>query len=319
METISSTYLRDRPVPAPLLDAACVAHGGAAMDRAPIYSGICHGTLGELVQGPYVKNGEMHICLISLPLKRYSCAHFIPGAVSDPESDLARKQKCRRAIDLYLARHQVAMPEGRWFYDSELLEGKGMASSTADIVATIRCLDALFSRHSSPEQLAGMLREIERSDSVFLDSYALYLSGMQEVVYRFAGTPQFYACYIDEGGRVDTERAGARLLEHYARNLAPYSANIAAATTAFTHGDAHGIAACATASAVLGQDALPKRNLDALLRHQAEFGADGVFVAHTGSLLGYLFVREPAPMRMGALSSFFHRLGYRCRFVQTGI
>lgn len=288
------------------------------IDQGTIRSGVCHGTLGELIQGPCQRDGETHISLISLPVKKYSCMHFTHGPCGNPARDLGAKVKCQKAIALYLALHGKQLPKGTWTHDSELLEAKGMASSTADIVATIRCLDAVFDIQSSAESIAAMLREIERSDSVFLDSYALYLSGRQEVVQRFSSTPTFHACYLDEGNRVDTEKVGSCLLLRYQEHLPAYASNLERAVAAFNANDLPQIAACATRSAILGQAAIPKRNLAHLLKHQARLGADGIFVAHTGSLLGYLYIHKPGPTHMGALSSFFRSLGYQCRFVQTG-
>lgn len=291
-------------------------HHGSAPAADSIHSGVCHGTLGELIQGPYVCGGQAHISLISLPVKKYSCVQFCAGA--GPETGLAAKPKCRQAIALYLALHGKRLPPGSWTHDSELLEGKGMASSTADIVATIRCLDAVFGIETPSDAIAALLRKIERSDSVFLDTYALYLSGRQQVVRRFAHAPTFYACYLDEGQRIDTEQAGPALLRHYRQQQDAYSRNLEQALAAFDANDRAGIAACATASAILGQGAVPKQHLASLLREQAQMDADGIFVAHTGSLLGYLYIDKPSPARMGALSSFFRRLGHQCRFVQTG-
>lgn len=281
-------------------------------------SGVCHGTLGELIQGPYQHDGEQHISLISLPVKKYSCMHFTHGLPADAAASLAHKSKCRQAIELYLALHGLALPPGRWGHDSELLEGKGMASSTADLVATIRCLDAVFGRASTAETITAILRRIERSDSVFLDRYALYLSARQQVVHTFHHRPSFYACYIDEGNSIDTERAAPTLLETYRAYRSAYETNLQHACDAFASDDLARIAACATVSACLGQNAIAKRHLGSLRARQAQFGADGIFVAHTGSLLGYLFIEQPGVARMGALSSFFHALGYPCRFVQTG-
>lgn len=289
-----------------------------AVNHRSTRSGVCHGTLGELIQGPFIRNGELHISLISLPVKKYSCMHFVHGEDGCLDENLAGKDKCRRAVDIYLSLHRKQLPHGKWTHDSELLEGKGMASSTADIVATIRCLDAVFSRCSSIESISAILRQVERSDSVFLDTYALYLSGRQEVVHHFGSAPAFHACYIDEGGRIDTEQVGERLLFHYDRHLSAYAANLDRAINAFLKEDLATIARCSTASAVLGQEAIPKRNLEVLLANQERYQADGVVVAHTGSLLGYLYIRKPSPMQMGELSSFFHSLGYQCRFVQTG-
>lgn len=281
------------------------------------YSGICNGTLGELLQGPLVRDGELQIAIISLPIRRYSWAHYLCGAKADEESGLAVRPKCRKAIELYLSNAGAALPEGAWAFSSELPWGRGMASSTADIVAAVRCLDAIFERQSSPDVIKMVLREIERSDSVFLESYALYLSGLQEVVRVLPGNPTFHVCYIDEGGGVDTEAVTARLFAHYSHRLPEYQRNLDAMLAAFDRADLPGIADCATQSAILGQSAVPKQSLRAMLDNRDRFGADGIVVAHTGSLIGYLFADRPGSMRIGQLSAFFLSLGYQCQYAHA--
>lgn len=283
-----------------------------------IHTGICHGTLGELLQGPVVRDGDVHIGLVSLPLRRFSRVRFTRSRGERDGDGLAGKARCRRAVEIYLDRAGLDLPEGRWSCDSELPTGKGMASSTADIVATIRCLDSIFGRATPVESLLDILRAIERSDSVFLDRYALYLSGRQEVLHRFDCEPGFCACYIDEGGAVDTEAIGPALLVHYRAHLSAYLRNLDHALGAFAASDAPAIARCATVSATLSQEVNPRRSLDALLGEQRRFKADGIVVAHTGTLAGYLFTRRLEPVEMGELSSFFDGLGHRCTFVQTG-
>lgn len=291
-----------------------------AMDVvARCHSGICHGTLGELLQGPVDdEDGTLQIGLISLPIRRYSWVHFLPGETAGDVSGLGTKHRCQRAIELYLQRTGRRLAPGRWRHDSELPEGKGMASSTADVVATLRCLDSIFDTRTPASVVCDILREIERSDSVFLDRYALYLSGRQAVVRRFDYMPQYHACYIDEGGAVDTERSGPALLAYYRSRADAYAANLQRAIEAFERADAAGIAHCATASALLAQGVLPKRSFDAMLAQRARFGADGIVVAHTGSVIGYLFREAPDPARMGELSAFFLDLGHQCRFVRAG-
>jgi uncharacterized protein involved in propanediol utilization len=283
------------------------------------FSGTCHGTLGELFQGPFVHDGELHIAIISLPIRRYSWAHFTIDADGDLERDLRTKPKSRKAIEVYLSRDRRRLPRGRWTYDSELLEGKGMASSTADIVASIRCLDAVFGARSAPETITAILREIERSDSVFLEGHALYLSSRQEIVRGFHTNPRFHVCYIDEGGAIDTEAVGPALLTHYERRLLDYGASLERAIDAFARQDLAAIAHSATQSAVLGQSIVPKRHLDVMLSRQRQFLADGIVVAHSGTLIGYLFVRKLTALELGELASFFHSLGHQCRFIETGL
>ena len=216
-----------------------------------------------------------------------------------------------------MQRHGVSLPPGQWRFATDLVRGRGMASSTADIVATIRCLDAIFGTQSA-DAIPAILREIERSDSVFLETHALYLSGAQKVAACLPFNPTFHICYIDEGDVIDTEAMGERLLSHYASKASAYAAVLEDITEAFARGEASAIARCATCSAMLGQDAVPKRTLEAMLAHQAEFGADGVTVAHTGSLIGYLFRDRPDVRQVGELSAFFLELGYQCQRVQSG-
>jgi uncharacterized protein involved in propanediol utilization len=285
----------------------------------PVHSGVCHGTLGELLQGPVQRDGRLEIGLISLPVQRYSCVHFVHGESHFSDAGFGSMDKCRRAIDFYLAHYGCDLPAGRWLYDSELSRGKGMSSSTADIVATVRCLDDLFGVRSPPTLIADLLRRIERSDSVYLDRYALYLSARQEVVRLFRVAPRFHTCYVEEDYTIDTESTADALLAHYARRWPDYEANLTAAVAAFERGDLPAIAVCATRSAELGQEVLPKQHHDALRAEQRRFGADGIFVAHTGSVLGYLFVEPLDWARMGELAAFFRGLGHQCRFVTTGL
>lgn len=312
---LQRTESRDRPALEPA-SAAAVQASQAALRAA--CSGVCHGTLGELWQGPCEHEGELHIGLISLPVRRYSWMHFLPGEDGEIARDLAGKDKCRRAIEGYLQLHGVALPPGRFGHDSELPTGKGMASSTADLVATVRCLDRLFGLRTSLEQLTALLRPIERSDSVFLDRYALYLSGRQRVLREFAHAPRLHACYIDEGGTVETEKLAEPLLRHYRRHRASYRSHLDLALDAFERGDAVAVCEVATRSAQLAQWVTPKAHLDILLRHRRELRADGLVIAHTGSLLGYLFAQRPDSAQLGEVSAFFAGLGRPCRLIETG-
>jgi uncharacterized protein involved in propanediol utilization len=231
---------------------------------------------------------------------------------------MKEKSKSHKAVANYLTHYGKTLPDGKWSFSTELEQGKGMASSTADIVATIRCLDALFDQISSPALISEILHGIERSDSVFLDSHALYLSGKQKLVHQFPGNTQFYACYINEGETIDTEELVDLLLTHYEQEFSSYLVNLDNTINAFMNADLKAICRCATESARLSQDVVPKRHFDTLLAHQAHFKADGIVIAHTGSLLGYLFIEKPDYAMIGELSAFFFSLGYQCRFVRVG-
>ncbi|MER7110099.1 GHMP family kinase ATP-binding protein [Streptomyces sp. NPDC000229] len=287
----------------------------------PAYrSGVCNGTLGELYQGPHWEAGVPHIAVVSLPVDKFSWCHFTagPDGTGFDGSALDARPKAGRAVELFLDHYGLTMPTGRLAFHSELPVGKGMASSTADIVAALRCLFRLFALPYDQDAVTGILGRIERADSVFLDEFALYLSAGQRIVRPLGATVGLHACYIAEEGTVDTEAAGPALLAHYSRHRGAYRECLDGLLTAFGRNDAAAVAAAATRSATLSQGVLPKRTFDVLLDHRARLGADGLFVAHTGTVVGYLFQRRPDQRTRAELSEFFLSLGHQCHFSHVG-
>ncbi|WP_307792269.1 GHMP family kinase ATP-binding protein [Streptomyces verrucosisporus] len=280
-------------------------------------SGVCHGTLGELYQGPLRAGADPDIALVSFPVDRHSWVYFTPGATAGPPRP-PLGEKAATAVRLFLEHYGLTLPPGAWSTYSDLPVGVGMASSTADVVATLRCLFRGFSMPCDTDVVLGVLASIERADSVFLDEFALYLSGRHRVVRRLGTDIGFHTAFVREPGSVDTAAVTPLLLEHYRRRGEEYERCLADLLKGFDSGDPAAVARAATVSAALSQEVLPKATFGDLLAHRGRFGADGVFVAHTGCLAGYLFTRRPGADVKSELSAFFHSLGHQCSFAQGG-
>ncbi|MER5493510.1 hypothetical protein [Streptomyces sp. NPDC002490] len=283
---------------------------------ARTFAGVCHGTLGELYQGPLRPAAQPDIALVSFPVGRHSWVYFSPGRTPPGPSPLGAKATA--AVDLFLDHHGLTLPPGRWTTHSELPVGVGMASSTADVVATLRCLFRIFSLPYDPALVTRVLSRIERADSVFLDEFALYLSARHRVVRQLGTDIGFHTAYAVEPGGVDTAAVTPALLDQYRRRAREYERCLTDLLKGFAAGDPAAVARAATTSAVLSQEVLPKRTFEAALAHREEFGADGVFVAHTGSLVGFLFTRPIGFSARDELSAFFHSHGHQCAFAQGG-
>jgi uncharacterized protein involved in propanediol utilization len=285
-----------------------------------ITCGVSCGTLGELYQGPYWVRSQPQIAIVSLPVAKYSWCYFTRDEErSDTLAlDFADRPKSLEAARRFLDRYQQSAPRGRWQLHSELPVGKGMASSTADIVATLRCLYNVFGLPYDQRVVTEILRGIERTDTVFLDEFALYLSGHHRVVARLGDRVGLHTCYVVEDAVVDTDDVTEQLLHDYGSRAGRYGRCLSALLDAFRGHDARAVARSATASAQLSQDVVPKRCFEDVLATQHELGADGVFVAHTGSVIGYLFRAPPGRSQMDELSAFFRGLGYQCAFAKAG-
>ncbi|GGX31045.1 GHMP family kinase ATP-binding protein [Streptomyces lomondensis] len=292
---------------------------GAPSVAAPrVGSGSCHGTLGELYQGPLRAGPDPDIAVVSFPVERYSRVSFTPGAAPGPHRPPPLGEKSATAARLFLEHYGLRLPPGEWTAHSELRVGVGMASSTADIVATLRCLFQVFSLPYDRGVVVGILAAIERADSVFLDEFALYLSGRHRLVRRLGRDIGFHTAFVTEPGTVDTAAVTPLLLEHYRRRGDAYERCLTGLLTGFARGDAAAVARAATTSAVLSQEVLPKATFASVLAHRERFGADGVFVAHTGCLTGYLFTRRPDSRLRSELAAFFRSLGHPCSFARAG-
>jgi uncharacterized protein involved in propanediol utilization/MFS family permease len=282
--------------------------------------GVSCGTLGELYQGPYWVQSEPQISIVSLPVAKYSWCYFIRDD-ERPDTlalDLADRPKSIKAARLFLERYGRSLPGGRWQIHSELSVGKGMASSTADIVATLRCLYNVFGLAYDQSVVTEILRHIERTDTVFLDEFALYLSAHHRVVASLGDRIVLHTCYVVEDAVVDTDGVTDHLLRDYRSRAARYRSCLSELVDAFRSDDARGVARGATASALLSQDVVPKQCFDDVIANQRDLGADGVFVAHTGSIIGYLFRAQPRRTQMDELSAFFRSLGSQCAFAKAG-
>ncbi|GAA4945035.1 hypothetical protein GCM10023238_08980 [Streptomyces heliomycini] len=282
-------------------------------------SGVCHGTLGELYQGPLGPGAEPEIAVVSFPVDRHSWVYFTPRtAAGPPPHTPPLGEKSVQAARLFLDHYGLALPPGDWRTHSELPVGVGMASSTADIVATLRCLFRVFSLPYDTDVVLGVLAGIERADSVFLDEFALYLSGRHRVVRRLGPDVGFHTAFVTEPGTVDTAAVTPLLLDHYRRRGEEYRRCLTDLVKGFDSGDPAAVARAATVSAALSQEVLPKATFGSLHAHRERFGADGVFVAHTGCLAGYLFASRPRAEVKSELSAFFHSLGHQCTFARGG-
>ena len=105
--------------------------------------------------------------------------------------------------------------------DSNIPLGKGCASSTADIMASVAALVEATHPHV-PNEIVHALgslvgREIEWGDYVFSDSIALCLQRSHTLVQEYATGMGWRIVGVDEGGSVDTAAFHRRHRESGAR------------------------------------------------------------------------------------------------------
>lgn len=253
----------------------------AATMRAP-------GSCGELAQG--MVDGDYF--LVSCPIDMHSTATVTltpgDGRVDAPPD----APKSRQAVNLTLAHFRRDDVDARLRLSSQLPRGKGMASSTADVSASIAATAAALGKHqdTSPQTVAAIALRVEPSDSIMLPGIAVLDHKRGNIAETLGHPPPMRVVVLDFGGDVDTLAFNGVNRDGILREMQPeFEEALSLISRGVRNGSAADIGAGATRSAIANQQLLYKPQLDAVMRLADDAGAVGVTAAHSGTVLGMLF------------------------------
>ncbi|KAF0846068.1 GHMP family kinase ATP-binding protein [Nocardia caishijiensis] len=245
--------------------------------------GRANGSCGELLQG--VLEQDRHF-LVTLPIQCGSVAVFEPGG-DDITVVPPHKSKARRLAAAMVARSRV-LRGGRLTVRSDLPEGKGLASSTADLVATARAVADAEGRTVGLEELEADLRAIEPSDGIMYPGTVAYFHREVRLHARLGVLPPLTIVTGDEGGTVDTVEFNRVEPAFTPDQHREYGRLLDELGVAIVRGDVAGIGAVATRSAVLSTAFRERPHLENTIRQARALGAVGVVVAHSGTTTAIL-------------------------------
>ncbi|RMI14806.1 GHMP family kinase ATP-binding protein [Sinorhizobium meliloti] len=255
-------------------------------------SALCCGTFGELLQGQLPRDSlslEPHF-LVTMPITVFARAHFMPIAGTRSVTVYPpHKVKAKRLAENLVT--ALGASGGSLLLQSDLPEGKGLASSSADLVATARSIASCFKRRVPTSLIEKLLAEIEPSDGVMYPGAVAYQQRSCSLLSFLGQMPPLAIIGIDEGGTVETVDYDQRRGEISANEKRQYQELLERARTAISQGDAAAVGSIATASALLHQERAPKKHLKSMLKVSKETGALGVIVAHSGTMIGILLDR----------------------------
>ncbi|MCM3557046.1 kinase [Brevibacillus borstelensis] len=252
--------------------------------------GSSYGTFGELLQG--VLEEDNSDFLVTFPINRYAHALFVP----EPESDTvsvypSHKQKSRRLAEIIL--DHFSLPKGATLKISgNIPVGKGLASSSADLVATARAITDCYSLHLPVTLLEMLFRQIEPTDGVMYPGVVSFYHRRVQLRESIGKLSPLTIVSIDEGGEVDTVEFNKLPKPFTAAERQKYQSLLDTITIAIRQNDLASVGKVSTESALLNQKLRPKRTLDAMLSICEEIDALGVCVAHSGTCLGLLLSPE---------------------------
>jgi L-threonine kinase len=172
-------------------------------------------------------------------------------------------------------------------HGTELDVGKGLGSSTADIVAAARAVAAAVGGELSAAELAGIATSIEASDGSMYPHIVAFDQMGGGLIRHFDWWPQLAVVMVTPSTTLDTASADFTGQDGLGPQFDRIMADLDEAVLAH---DGVAFARAATESAAFNQQFVPNDWHDVLAREYESLGADGVNVAHSGTCSGLLFV-----------------------------
>ncbi|MBM7603005.1 L-threonine kinase [Metabacillus crassostreae] len=263
--------------------------------------GDCNGTFGELVQG-ILENKPF---LLTFPISELKTkAVFIPQFSENKIIGHELFSKAILACQKLLTRFNL--PSGGYLrLYSSIPRGKGMASSSADIVASIVAVADSYSLSLSEELISEIASDIEPTDGVMYKDIVAYDYLNGTLIEKLGKLPPYHLIGFDLGGTVDTVLYNQQKIHYTSQQLQDLKSAYDLVKIGIKHQYLPSIMSASTISARINEQYLPKP-----LFHQIDYLSSlcqgGIVTAHSGTILGILY--DPKEVEGTSLQQFYEKL-----------
>ncbi len=162
--------------------------------------GFAPGTFGELVQGQIA---DTHF-LITLPIPWGTSATFVGREANGIDVWPSSRRKARVAVETALE-DWGKPPGGALVIRSALPVGKGMASSSADIVAALRAAAAYYGVRITAAEIARRAARVDPTDGIMYPNVVAFNPLTGDLLERLGPVPPAVIVGALGHGRVNTE------------------------------------------------------------------------------------------------------------------
>lgn len=247
--------------------------------------GICPGSCGEFVQG-MVDNDEY--------LSSYTIDMYSTAIVEERLKNIQRgPSKSRKAVEAVFDRFNIPIKESKNIslnIKSEIPVGKGMASSTADIGATIVATLGLLKQSLSSEEISKLASTIEPTDSIYIEKNSIFNPLNGDVIKYLGNIKNSRVVVLEPKKTLNTMKI--RSLSNYKEIKIQNKEIIKNAFQLLEEGmqnnDLYSIGKACTLSSLANENIDKKEGLKEIIEISQNYGAYGVNIAHSGTVVGVL-------------------------------
>lgn len=247
--------------------------------------GMCPASCGEFVQG--IIDDEEYLC--SYAIDMYSKVYIEEKLI---DINLGRR-KSRLAIDKVFEKFNLPKKYTKNIslnIDSKIPVGKGMASSTADIGATIKATLSLIDKDLSSEEICKLAAEIEPTDSIFIDKNSIFNPLSGTVIKYLGNLTNAKVIILEPNKMLDTMKI--RLRKDYntlkIENREIIKRSFAILEEGLKSDNLSLVGEACTLSSLANENIEKKEYLSEIIKISKKCGAYGVNIAHSGTVIGIL-------------------------------
>ncbi|MCC0661648.1 cobalamin biosynthesis protein [Clostridioides sp. ZZV14-6154] len=247
--------------------------------------GICPASCGEFVQG--IIDDEEYLCSYAINMYSKVC-------IEEKLKDInLGGYKSRIAIEKVFEKFNLPKKDTKNIslnINSKIPVGKGMASSTADIGATIKATLSLIDKDLNSEEISKLAAEIEPTDSIFINKNSIF-NPLNGTVIKYLGNITNAKVIILEPNKVlDTMKI--RMRKDYSKlkieNKETIKKSFALLEEGLKKDDLSLVGEACTLSSLANENIEKKEYLNEIIKISKLYGAYGVNIAHSGTVIGIL-------------------------------
>lgn len=289
----------------------------ALLDDISPQSNFTYGSFGELLQGelPGINNSFLVTC----PVNLYSKATFYPNNTSGNIFVFPNdKVKVKQAISLYEKKINIKL-SGILIFSSDIPSGKGIASSTADIISALRAISQSLKKDISPQDIESILVNIEPSDGIMYDMAVIYNHRKVSLIKKLRSLPDMFILAIDQGGEIDTVRFNSCYKEYTYDEKKCFSLLLSDLEHSISKKDITKLGRVSTVSASINQSRSPKFHFDFVKSLAENIYSPGIICAHSGTMLGIILSNkiEELGRQVAFSSAEVERRGFKSQLIST--
>jgi uncharacterized protein involved in propanediol utilization len=276
-------------------DEDLVRDHGARQETKPVAIGHGHSIAhhGELIQGEFDEDdGTTHRALVTVPCELFhsEATFYVDDNIDVVQVEPHHKIKSKRSAQLTLS-ELVAQGGGRLVIRGNIREGWGLGSSTSECVSSVRSVAGAYKTVLRPEVIAEIVVTAETaSDSIMYGNQAILFEQRRGVILEYlpGKLPNLFVLGFNTDDKgVDTLEL--KLAEYCRDEIDEFNELRGMLRRAVHNQSADLIGVVASASARISQRHLRKSKFDEFKDIAKCVGAVGIQVAHSGTVVGFLF------------------------------